>query len=229
MSRKIALLGSTGSIGTQALRIVKELEDVEIVALSADRNIELLEKQAREFNVKYVAVTNAEYEKKLKDNLSDTKIKVFSGPQGLCQLAKLDEADMFFNSVVGMAGLEATLQAIKAKKTIALANKEVLVCAGGIVMQSAKAAGVPILPVDSEHSAIFQCLEGNRDAKQVKRIILTASGGPFFQKTREELENITPAMALKHPNWSMGSKITIDSATLMNKGLEFIEIGRAHV
>lgn len=221
MNKTVSILGSTGSIGTQSLEVC-EKHGFNVTALSANNNIELLEKQARKFNSKYVCIYNPEKYSQLKQNLSDTGIKILCGMEGLCEIASLPQNDIVLNSVVGMVGLLPTLTAINAGKDIALANKETLVAGGEIVMSSAKEKNVKIYPVDSEHSAIFQCLQGNKK-EQLSKIILTASGGPFFKKTYEELKKVTKADALKHPNWNMGNKITIDSATLMNKGLEFIE------
>lgn len=224
MAKKISILGSTGSIGTQSLDVAKKC-DFDVVALAAHSNTKILEKQARQFMPRLVCVFNEEKYSELKNLLADTDIKITAGMDGLCEAASIDEADTVINSVVGMVGLIPTLEAINAKKEIALANKETLVTGGEIVMQKAKENGVKILPVDSEHSAIFQCIDaGNR--KDLKKIILTASGGPFFGKTRDELKNVGVKQALNHPNWDMGAKITIDSATLMNKGLEFIEAVR---
>lgn len=220
--KNIVILGSTGSIGTQALDVIENSNELNAVCLAAKSNVKLLCEQARKFNVKAVCIVDKDKEKELKLLLNDTSVCVVSGMEGLNYLASYKDADIVLNSVVGMAGLIPTITAIENKKTIALANKETLVCAGEIVMRKAKEMGVDILPVDSEHSAIFQCLK-NEDTKKVKRIILTASGGPFFGKKRYELLNITKKEALKHPNWVMGQKITIDSATLMNKGLEVIE------
>ena len=220
MVKTVSILGSTGSIGTQALEVCRR-DGYKVTALAAGSNIELLEKQAREFEVKAVAVFNEQKAKDLKIKLSDTDIKVLSGEDGVCEIAQ-GEGDIVLNSVVGIAGLKPTLAAIDAGKTIALANKETLVTGGEIVNRKALEKGVKILPVDSEHSAIFQSIQGAPE-KSVKKIILTASGGPFYGKKREDLENVTVKEALNHPNWSMGAKITIDSATLMNKGLEVIE------
>ena len=218
--KNLIILGSTGSIGTQALEVCRR-DGYRVTALAAGSNIELLEKQAREFKPLTVAVFSEEKAKELKIKLADTDIKVLSGAQGVCELPQ-GEGDIVLNSVVGIAGLRPTLAAIEAGKTIALANKETLVTGGEIVNKRALEKGVKILPVDSEHSAIFQSLQGAPEGS-LKRILLTASGGPFFGKTRKELENVTVKEALNHPNWSMGAKITIDSATLMNKGLEVIE------
>lgn len=220
---KISVLGSTGSIGTQTLEIARAYPQIRVCALSAHSNIELLEKQAREFKPSIVAVTDEDKAKDLKIKLADTDIKVVSGKQGLIEAAAIDSAKTVVTAVVGISGLEPTIEAIKSKKNIALANKETLVTGGHIVTRLAEENGVQILPVDSEHSAIFQSLQGCRNRGEVKRILLTASGGPFFGKTRDELKNITPEDALKHPNWNMGAKVTIDSSTLVNKGLEVIE------
>lgn len=218
--KSLIILGSTGSIGTQALDVCRR-DGYKVTALAAGSNIELLEKQAREFRVKKVAVFNSAKAKELKIAVADTDIEVLSGVDGVCEIAA-SEGDIVLNSIVGIAGLRPTLKAIEAGKTIALANKETLVTGGEIVNRKAKEKGVKILPVDSEHSAIFQSLQGAPEGS-LKKILLTASGGPFFGKTRKDLENVTVKDALKHPNWSMGAKITIDSATLMNKGLEVIE------
>ena len=218
--KSLVILGSTGSIGTQALEVCRR-DGYKVVALAAGSNVELLEAQAREFNVKAVAVFNEEKANELKIKLADTDIKVLSGVEGVCAVAEM-EADIALNSIVGIAGLRPTLAAIESGKDIALANKETLVTGGDIVNRKAREKGVKILPVDSEHSAIFQSLQGAPKGS-LKKILLTASGGPFFGKTRSDLENVTVKEALAHPNWSMGAKITIDSATLMNKGLEVIE------
>lgn len=219
--KNISILGSTGSIGTQALEIAKA-HSINIQALAANSNVELLEKQAREFNPKVVCIFDENKYTDLKERLSDTSIIVLTGMDGLCEIASMDNIDILLNSVVGMVGLLPTIKALNKKTTLALANKETLVVGGELVTKLARDNNVKILPVDSEHSAIFQCLQGNKH-EQVSKIILTASGGPFFGKTKEELKNVTVQEALNHPNWSMGNKITIDSATLMNKGLEFIE------
>ncbi len=218
----ISILGSTGSIGTQTLEIAREYKGINVVALSARSNIELLERQAREFKPELVCVTDADKAAELKIKLADTDIKVVSGKSGLIEAAAAENAHTVVTAVVGISGLEPTIEAIKAKKNIALANKETLVTGGHIVTKLAKRYKTAILPVDSEHSAIFQSLQGaNRG--EIKRILLTASGGPFFGKKRADLANITPEQALKHPNWNMGAKVTIDSSTLVNKGLEIIE------
>lgn len=223
IEHKISVLGSTGSIGTQTLEIAREYKGISIEAMSAHSNIDLLEKQAREFKPKLVCVTSEEKARDLTIKLADTDIRVVSGKDGLNEAATIDSAKTVVTAVVGISGLEPTIEAIKAKKNIALANKETLVTGGHIVTRLAKDNGIKILPVDSEHSAIFQSLQGCNDKREIKNILLTASGGPFFGKTREELKNITPSDALKHPNWNMGAKVTIDSSTLVNKGLEVIE------
>jgi 1-deoxy-D-xylulose-5-phosphate reductoisomerase len=220
--KKIAILGSTGSIGIQATKVVEKSNDKEIVALAAHHNIDLLEEQARRFHVKQVAVFDEKSALELKNRLKDTDIKVSGKIEGVIETACNDEVQVVLNSVGGMIGLSPTVEAIKKGKTIALANKETLVTAGTYVMELAKRYNTPILPVDSEHSAVFQCLQ-NEEMKSVKHLIITASGGPFFGKTKDQLANITVEEALKHPNWAMGAKISIDSATMMNKGLELIE------
>lgn len=221
MYETIALLGSTGSIGKQTLDVARSLK-IKVDALSANSNIQLLEQQAREFKPAAVCVADEEKAKALKLNLKDTDIRVLAGSDGMCELAEQNSAQAVVNAVVGIAGLKPTLAAIKAKKDIALANKETLVTGGSIVTRLVKENDVRLLPVDSEHSAIFQCLQ-SCERKEVKKLILTASGGPFFGKTKEQLKDITVEQALNHPNWSMGAKITIDSATMMNKGFEIIE------
>lgn len=218
--KKIAVLGSTGSIGTQALEVA-ERDGYKVTALAAGSNIDLIEKQARKFNPQVVAVFNEESANALKTKLADTDIKILSGTQGVCEAAQTD-CDIVLNSIVGIAGLKPTLSAISAGRDIALANKETLVTGGELVKKAVKENNVRLLPVDSEHSAIFQSLQGAPEGS-IKKILLTASGGPFFGKSRDELQNVTVKEALNHPNWSMGAKITIDSATLMNKGLEVIE------
>ncbi len=220
--KKLIILGSTGSIGTQALDIVRANPDkYKVVALAAGSNVTLLEKQAREFRVETVALFDQSAAQSLKLQLADTKTQVLSGADGVCEAAQYD-ADIVLNAIVGIAGLRPTLAAIDKGTTIALANKETLVTGGEIVNRRLREKNVTLLPVDSEHSAIFQSLQGAPNGS-LKKILLTASGGPFFNKTRAELENVTVKDALNHPNWSMGAKITIDSATLMNKGLEVIE------
>ncbi|NLI58229.1 MAG: 1-deoxy-D-xylulose-5-phosphate reductoisomerase [Clostridium sp.] len=221
MVNGISILGSTGSIGVQTLDVARNL-NIKVEALSGNTNIDLLEAQAREFKPRMVAVRNIDAANVLKERLLDCDIEVVSGMEGLKRAASLECVDMVVVSIVGIAGLIPTMEAIENKKNIALANKETLVTAGSIVMKKAAEAKVKILPIDSEHSAIFQCLMGN-DIEDVSKLILTASGGPFRNKTKEELEKVSVKEALKHPNWDMGSKITIDSATLMNKGLEVIE------
>lgn len=221
-TKNLSILGSTGSIGTQSLETARKC-GYSVSALSAYSNVDLIEEQIREFKPKIAALVDENSAKELKLRVADTDTRVLAGLSGVCECAATEEADTVINSVVGMAGLRPTLTAIDAGKKIALANKETLVAGGQLVMGKAKAKGIDILPVDSEHSAIFQCLQGQPTNRALKRIILTASGGPFFGKTREELAKVTVADALKHPNWSMGQKITIDSATMMNKGLELIE------
>ena len=220
--KNITLLGSTGSIGTQSLDVCR-MHGYTVKCLTANSRIDIVENQIREFKPELVCVMQERAAKELKSRIHDTNTKIVSGMQGLIECAVYDGADTVLNSVVGMVGLQPTLEAIKAKKTIALANKETLVAGGHLVTNLAAEYGVDILPVDSEHSAIFQAMQGMPSKTAVKKIILTASGGPFFGKKLEELENVTAADALKHPNWDMGAKITIDSATMMNKGLEFIE------
>jgi 1-deoxy-D-xylulose-5-phosphate reductoisomerase len=218
----IALLGSTGSIGTQSLDVCR-MHGYRVVCLTANRRVDLMETQIREFRPDLVSMMDPVAADDLRTRVADTSTKVLSGMDGLIECATYSGADTVLNAVVGMVGLQPTLAAIQAKKALALANKETLVAGGHLVTNTAKAYGVDILPVDSEHSAIFQCLQGSPEKGAVKKLILTASGGPFFGKTLAELENVTAADALKHPNWDMGAKITIDSATMMNKGLEFIE------
>lgn len=218
----IALLGSTGSIGTQSLDVCR-MHGYRVVCVTANRRVDLMETQIREFRPDLVSMMDPVAADDLRTRVADTGTKVLSGMDGLIECATYSGADTVLNAVVGMVGLQPTLAAIQAKKTLALANKETLVAGGHLVTNTAKAYGVDILPVDSEHSAIFQCLQGSPEKGAVKKLILTASGGPFFGKTLAELENVTAADALKHPNWDMGAKITIDSATMMNKGLEFIE------
>lgn len=220
--KKIAILGSTGSIGTQTLEIVREQGDLQVTALAAGSNITLLEKQIRQFRPALAAVWEEEKARDLKERVKDLDIEILSGMEGLIAVAVQEESGILVTAIVGMLGLRPTVAAIQAGKTIALANKETLVTAGHLIMPLAKEYGVSILPVDSEHSAIFQSLNGERE-NQISRILLTASGGPFRGKTREELQQVTLEDALKHPNWSMGKKITVDSATLVNKGLEVME------
>ena len=222
MTKSLSILGSTGSIGTQSLDVAR-LRGYNVEALTAYSDVARMETQIREFHPKTVAMVEEKAAADLKVRVADTNTKVLSGKDGVCACARADGADTVLNSVVGMAGLEPTLAAIDAKKKLALANKETLVAGGQLVMEAAKKNGVSILPVDSEHSAIFQALQGRPANAALKKIILTASGGPFFGKTKKELEKVTVADALKHPNWEMGAKITVDSATMMNKGLELIE------
>ena len=222
MTENISLLGSTGSIGTQSLDVCR-MHGYKVKCLTANSRVDIIEQQAREFKPELVCLMNEKAAEDLKVRLADTGTRVTCGMEGLIECATYPSADTVLNSVVGMVGLQPTLEAIKAKKTIALANKETLVAGGHLVTNAAKENGVAILPVDSEHSAIFQAMQGSPNKGAVKKIILTASGGPFFGKKLADLENVTAADALKHPNWDMGAKITIDSATMMNKGLEFIE------
>lgn len=220
--KKIAILGSTGSIGTQTLEVARENKDLEIVGLAAGNNIKLLEDQIREFHPKKVAVWTEEKAAELRLKIADLKVEVVTGMEGLLEIAEMEESEMLVTAIVGMIGIRPTIAAIKAGKDIALANKETLVTAGHIIMPLAKECNVRILPVDSEHSAIFQCLNGENHG-QLHKILLTASGGPFRGRKRADLENIQVEDALKHPNWAMGRKITIDSSTLVNKGLEAME------
>ena len=228
MMKNISILGSTGSIGRQSLDVIEKLEGIRVVALTAGTSVEMMADQCRKFRPELAVMASQEAAEKLAAAISDLPIRVSWGEAGLIEAAELPSADCVITAVVGMVGLKPTLAAIRAGKRIGLANKETLVCAGEIVMREAKRYGVEIIPVDSEHSAIFQCLMGNVEKRQVKKIILTCSGGPFFGKTREELKNVTRADALKHPNWKMGAKITIDCSTLMNKGLEVIEAMRLY-
>lgn len=228
--KQISILGSTGSIGTQALDVVRGLKgELKVAAVAAHSNVKRLEEQIREFSPKFAVCFDEEAAKALKTAVADCPVRIGAGMEGLCEAAALMEADIVLNSVVGMIGLQPTLEAVQAGKDIALANKETLVAGGALVMAAAKEKGVKILPVDSEHSAIFQCLQGrppkeaDPQGNALARLILTASGGPFFGKSREELSLVTPEQALHHPNWNMGAKVTIDSATMMNKGLEIIE------
>ena len=227
MSKSISVLGSTGSIGRQTLQVAEEL-GLRVAALTAGRQIDLLEQQARQFRPCLAAVYEESAARELRERLHGLPIEVMSGMEGLVAAAELAEADTVVTAVMGSVGLEPTLAAIRKKKRIALANKETLVCAGELVMAEAKKYGAEIVPVDSEHSAIFQSLQGCKDRGEIKRLLLTCSGGPFFGKTFAELEHMTAADALRHPNWTMGAKITIDSATLMNKGLEIIEAMRLY-
>lgn len=225
MIKNISILGSTGSIGTQTLDVVDKL-GLSVSALTASTNIKLLEQQVRKYKPALAVVFDEQKAKEFKLNIQDTDTKVLCGMDGLIAAAELKQTDLVLNSVVGMVGLKPTLAAANAKKDIALANKETLVAGGALVTEAVKKNGVKLLPVDSEHSAIFQCIQGMYDKKSLKKLILTASGGPFFGKTKDELKNVTVQQALNHPNWSMGAKITIDSASMMNKGLEVIEASR---
>lgn len=221
MTKTLAVLGSTGSIGVQALEVAR-LRGFEIVALTSNVRTDILEGQIREFSPRMAAVADEKAAAELKIKVADTSTRILAGREGVAECAACG-ADTVLNSIVGIAGLEPTLRAVEAGSTLALANKESLVAGGRLVTDAAESRGVSILPVDSEHSAIFQSMQGCRDKRQIKRLILTASGGPFFGRSRAELEKVTPEQALRHPNWSMGAKITIDSATMMNKGLELIE------
>ena len=227
MVRCVSILGSTGSIGRQSLDIIRGL-DVKVVALTAGTSVERMAEQCREFRPSLAVMATRDAADQLKAELSDLDISIDWGEEGLIRAASIEEADCVITAVVGMVGLKPTLAAIHARKRIGLANKETLVCAGELVMAEAEKYGCEIIPVDSEHSAIFQCLMGSRDRREVKKLILTCSGGPFFGKTREELVGVTKADALRHPNWKMGPKITIDCSTLMNKGLEVIEAMRLY-
>lgn len=227
MTRSIALLGSTGSIGRQTLEVAREL-GLSVAALTANRSVDLIEQQAREFSPRLAVLYDEDAARELRARLSDTEIQVLSGMDGLLAAATAEDADTVVTAVMGMIGLKPTLAAIEKKKRIALANKETLVCAGELVVDAAEKYGAEIVPVDSEHSAIFQCLQGCRDRGEIKRLILTCSGGPFYGMSAQGLATKTKADALRHPNWTMGAKITIDSATLMNKGLEIIEAMRLY-
>ncbi len=227
MTKTISLLGSTGSIGRQSLEVIKAL-GLQVSALTANRSVELLEAQCREFKPRLAVCMAPEAADELKVKLADTPVKVASGMEGLLEAATLEGTDIVLTAVMGMVGLRPTLAALELGRRVALANKETLVCAGELVMETARAHGGEIVPVDSEHSALFQCLQANGDRGEVKRLILTASGGPFWGKDWEELAGVTLQDALKHPNWSMGAKITVDSATMMNKGLEVIEAMRLY-
>ncbi len=227
MTKTITILGSTGSIGRQTLSVADEL-GLRVAALTAERNVELLEAQCRQYRPELAVLTDEAAAEELKVRLADMNIRVLAGAEALCEAAALPEADTVVVAVCGFAALRPTLTAIHEKKRIALANKETMVCAGQIMQAAARESGAEIIPVDSEHSAIFQCLMGCRDRAEVKRLILTCSGGPFFGKTQEELVCMTKSDALRHPNWKMGAKITVDCATLMNKGLEIIEAMRLY-
>ena len=227
MVKCVSILGSTGSIGRQSLDIISRM-DVRVCALTAGTNVERMAEQCRAFQPQLAVMSTEEAAKQLEAAVGDLPVRVSWGEKGLIEAAVTPEADCVITAIVGMVGLKPTLAAIRAGKRIGLANKETLVCAGELVMSEAEKYGVEIIPVDSEHSAIFQCLMGSRDPKEIKRLILTCSGGPFFGMSRDELRNVTKADALKHPNWKMGEKITIDCATLMNKGLEVIEAMRLY-
>ena len=227
MTKTISLLGSTGSIGRQTLQVVQEL-GLHVAALTANENVDLMEQQVRQFRPRLAVLYRQDAADVLRRRVSDVDVEIAWGMEGLVKAASLDEADTVVTAVVGSVGLQPTLAAIAKGKRIALANKETLVCAGELVMDEADRCGAEIIPVDSEHSAIFQSLRGCQSKKEIRRLILTCSGGPFFGKTYEELESMGPGDALRHPNWSMGAKITIDSATLMNKGLEIIEAMRLY-
>lgn len=222
LEKNISVLGSTGSIGTQTLEVAKELE-IKVHALTANENIDLLEEQIRTFRPEIAAVANEEKAKILKEKVKDTSTKILAGEEGICQAATDKNAGTVVAALCGISGLVPTSEAIKSGKNITLANKEVLVTGGKIIKKMAKEKGVSLLPVDSEHSAIFQCLQGVRSKNDLKKLVLTASGGPFFSKTKNELEKVTLKQALNHPSWSMGKKISVDSATMMNKGFEIIE------
>ena len=228
MMKHVSILGSTGSIGRQSLDVISRMEGVEVTALTAGSSVERMEAQCRQFRPRLAVMATQAAAEDLARRLEDLPIRIAYGEEGLIQAATMEDTDCVITAVVGMLGLKPTLAAIRAGKRIGLANKETLVCAGELVMAQAKKFNAQIIPVDSEHSAIFQCLMGNQDRGEVKKIILTCSGGPFFGKTRQELTHVTKADALKHPNWKMGAKITIDCATLMNKGLEVIEAMRLY-
>ena len=227
MTHTITILGSTGSIGRQTLSVAEEL-GLRVAALTAEKNVDLLEAQCRKYRPELAVMTENAAAEELKTRLADMNIRVLAGSEALCEAAALPQADTVVAAVCGFAALRPTLTAIREKKRIALASKETMVCAGQLMQAAARASGAEIIPVDSEHSAIFQCLMGCQDQREVKRLILTCSGGPFFGKGREELASMTKADALRHPNWKMGAKITIDCATLMNKGLEIIEAMRLY-
>jgi len=228
MVKCVSILGSTGSIGRQSLDIISRLDDVKVAALTAGTSVERMAQQCRAFQPELAVMATREAAQALAEEIKDLSVRVSWGEEGLIEAATMESADCVITAVVGMVGLKPTLAAIRAKKRIGLANKETLVCAGELVMAEAEKYGAEIIPVDSEHSAIFQCLMGNGSKKEIKRLILTCSGGPFFGMSREQLEKVTKADALKHPNWKMGAKITIDCATLMNKGLEVIEAMRLY-
>ena len=228
MVKCVSILGSTGSIGRQSLDIIARLPEIRVAALTAGSSVERMAQQCRQFRPELAVMGTQELAQELAEQIRDLPTRVSWGEAGLIEAATLPQADCVITAVVGMVGLKPTLAAIRAKKRIGLANKETLVCAGELVMAEAKASGAEIIPVDSEHSAIFQCLMGSHDKREIKRLILTCSGGPFFGMERQQLKSVTKADALKHPNWKMGAKITIDCATLMNKGLEVIEAMRLY-
>ena len=228
MVKCVSILGSTGSIGRQSLDIISHLPDIRVAALTAGTSVERMAQQCREFRPRLAVMATQEAAAELEKEISDLPVKISYGEEGLIEAATIADADCVITAVVGMVGLKPTLAAIRAGKRIGLANKETMVCAGELVMAEAKAHHVEIIPVDSEHSAIFQCLMGSGNRREVKRLVLTCSGGPFFGMNKEQLQNVTKADALKHPNWKMGAKITIDCATLMNKGLEVIEAMRLY-
>ena len=223
MMKCVSILGSTGSIGRQSLDIISNLPDIRVAALTAGTSVERMAEQCRQFRPQLAVMATQEAADALAKEISDLPVKISYGESGLIEAATIADADCVITAVVGMVGLKPTLAAIRAGKRIGLANKETMVCAGELVMAEAKTHNVEIIPVDSEHSAIFQCLMGSKSREEVKRLVLTCSGGPFFGMTKEQLHMVTKADALKHPNWKMGAKITIDCATLMNKGLEVIE------
>lgn len=228
MVKNVSILGSTGSIGRQTLDVISKLDGISVCALTAGTSVQRMAEQCRQFHPRLAVMSTEEAAKALSEELNGLNIRVSYGEAGLIEAASMEEADCVITAVVGMVGLKPTLAAIRAKKRIGLANKETLVCAGELVMAEAEKYGAEIVPVDSEHSAIFQCLMGSHDRREVRRIILTCSGGPFFGMSREQLTGVTKADALKHPNWKMGPKITVDCATLMNKGLEVIEAMRLY-
>lgn len=228
MTKLLSILGSTGSIGRQTLEVVAQMPEIKVVALAAGTNVERMVGQCRRFRPELAVMATPDAARRLENELHGENIRVSSGMEGLLAAAEFESADTVVTAVVGMLGLRPTLAAIQKKKRIALANKETLVCAGKLVMRAAREYGAKIIPVDSEHSAIFQCLMGCKDPSEVRRLILTCSGGPFFGKSREELQTVKKSDALRHPNWKMGNKITIDCATLMNKGLEIIEAMRLY-
>lgn len=228
MVKCVSILGSTGSIGRQSLDIISRMDGIRVAALTAGTSVELMAEQCHAFQPELAVMATEDAANRLRDAISDLPTRVSWGEEGLIEAASIESADCVITAVVGMVGLKPTLAAIRAGKRIGLANKETLVCAGELVMAEAEKHGVEIIPVDSEHSAIFQCLMGSHSPKEIKRLILTCSGGPFFGMTRQQLSSVTKADALKHPNWKMGAKITIDCATLMNKGLEVIEAMRLY-